>query len=298
MENENISFTEFEEAFDGSADYQTDGNEDAATEEDIVLSDEPETVSEEGQTGGETAQDDAQEQPADGSESKEDQPAQQEETFILKVNKEEKTCSREEVITLAQKGADYDRVKEQLEKSRQENTELQSKLTAQQDAMSVLEELAKDSGTDLTGLMKSLRIGLLKKQGLSEDAANERLLRLAAEKENASLKAAAAEAKTEPTGADRAQREIAEFRESYPDTELSKELLDKLMGDVQGGMTLTQAYRKYESAQKDAQIAELQRQLAAEKQNKENLASSPGSQSDSGGKRTKSDYDDFLEAFE
>jgi len=298
MENENISFTEFEEAFDGSADYQTDGNEDAATEEDIVLSDEPETVSEEEQTGGETAQDDAQEQPADGSESKEDQPAQQEETFILKVNKEEKTCSREEVITLAQKGADYDRVKDQLEKSRQENTELQSKLTAQQDAMSVLEELAKDSGTDLTGLMKSLRIGLLKKQGLSEDAANERLLRLAAEKENASLKAAAAEAKAEPTSADRAQREIAEFRESYPDTELSKELLDKLMGDVQGGMTLTQAYRKYESAQKDAQIAELQRQLAAEKQNKENLASSPGSQSDSGGKRTKSDYDDFLEAFE
>ena len=57
------------------------------------------------------------------------------------------------------------------------------------------------------------------------------------------------------------------------------------------------AYRKYEAAQKDAKIAELEKALAAEKKNKENRASSPGSQQDSGGRREKSEFDDFMEAF-
>ena len=47
----------------------------------------------------------------------------------------------------------------------------------------------------------------------------------------------------------------------------------------------------------DAKIAELQRQLEAEKQNKANRAASPGSQKDSGGKRSKSEFDDFMDAF-
>ena len=149
---------------------------------------------------------------------------------------------------------------------------------------------------EIPAFLRNLRIGLLKKQGLSEDAANERLLRIDAERENAALKAAA-ETPAKETGAERAQREIAEFRENYPDVELTQEVLDQLMVDVQGGMSLTKAYQKNETAKKDAQIAELQRQLAAEKQNKENLAASPGSQRDSGGKRTKSDYDEFMEAF-
>lgn len=291
MENEDISLTEFEEAFDETDGYQTEGAEEVAEEETASEGAAEETPAEE---TGET-----EEQPEGGETGSEEQEkgTPEAETFTLKVNKEEKTYSREEVISLAQKGADYDRVKDQLTQSRQNADELQSKLDSQQDAMSVLEELAKESQMEIPALLRSMRLSLLKKQGLSEEAANERLLRLDAEKENAALKAAAAESATKETGAQRAQRETAEFRESYPDVALTQELLDALMSDVQGGMTLTKAYQKYETAQKDAQIADLQRQLEAEKQNKANIAASPGSQKDSGGKRSKSDFDEFMEAF-
>ena len=296
--DETTGFNDFMEAFDDTADYQTGGEEETSVEE----SETAETGSEEkaeteNQEGGESTEEKGEQ--STGEESAATETTGQEETFTLKVNKEEKTYSREEVITLAQKGADYDRVKEQLTQSRQENTDLQEKLSGQQEAMEVLDELAKDAGTDLPGLLKNLRFGMLKKQGLSDDAANERLLRLAAEKEVTTLKAAATEqTKTEETGADRAKREVSEFREEYPNVELSKELLDKLLPDVQGGMSLLKAYQKLERAQKDAQIAELQKQLEAEKQNKQNRSASPGSQKDSGGKRTKSDFDDFMAAFE
>ena len=152
--------------------------------------------------------------------------------------------------------------------------------------------------TDTAGMDKLT--ALLKKQGLSEDAAKERLERLKAEKENAQLKAAqkATETPAQEDDAQRVRRELDEFRTAYPKVELSEELLGKLMPDVATGKSLTDAYRSYEAAQKDSRIAELERQLAAEKQNKENRASSPGSQKDSGGQRTKDDFDDFFSAFE
>ena len=152
---------------------------------------------------------------------------------------------------------------------------------------------------DVPALLDSFRIAALKKQGLSEDAAKERLLRLKAERENARLKEEkpAEQEPAEETSQQRAKRDLEEFRRAYPDVQLTDELIGKLTPDVQDGASLLGAYQKYENAQKDAQIAELQRQLAAEKQNKENRISSPGSQKDTGGKRTKTEYDDFMEAF-
>jgi hypothetical protein len=64
------------------------------------------------------------------------------------------------------------------------------------------------------------------------------------------------------------------------------------------------AYRQMEEAkqqaaltEKENRIAELEKQLAAEKKNKENRAASPGSQKDTGGQRQKTDFDDFMSAF-
>ena len=106
------------------------------------------------------------------------------------------------------------------------------------------------------------------------------------------------------TSQDRAKREVAEFREKYPDVEITPELMKAVAEDVRNGASLTDAYRKIEAAKKESeanelrnQIEELQRQLAAEKQNKKNRATSPGSQKDSGGQRAKSDFDDFMSAF-
>ena len=294
-------FTDFMEAFDESADYQTDGTEENAMEE---------SAAEGGDEGTENAA-----QGTDGIEGTEPGAAAEEgqqpdradtqpkdDTFVLKVNKEEKTYSREEVISLAQKGADYDRVKEQLERSRQSANDLQTRLDSQSEAMDVLTEIAKDAGMEIPALLDNLRLNSLRNQGLSEDAAKERLLRLKAERENARLKEEKpaqqqAQKPAEETVQQRAKRDLEAFRKVYPDVQLTSELIAKLTPAVQGGATLVDAYRPYEIAQKDAQIAELQRQLAAEKQNRENRLSSPGSQKDTGGKRTKNEYDDFLEAF-
>ena len=138
-----------------------------------------------------------------------------------------------------------------------------------------------------------------RKSGGSSDAeAASALENAKLKRENAQLKAAKAqETSAKEDSKARAEREIAEFHKEFPGVELTQELCAKLMGDVQGGATLTNAYRKMVAAEKDAQIAELQKQLAAEKQNKKNRTSSPGSQKDSGGKRQKSEFDDFISAF-
>ena len=283
MENENIGFEEFEAAFADTDDNQIE------VEEEIVEEEATQTDAEETSETDDTQQ--PEEEKHDTGEQETPQAEQpKEETFTLKVNKEEKTYSREEVITLAQKGADYDRVKEQL-------TQTRGQLDEQKDAMDVLSDLAKESGMDVPKLLDTLRINMLRKQGLSEDAANERLLRVKAEKENATLKAAATQIQQQESNADRAKREVTEFRENYPDVELTKELMDKLMADVSGGKSLTAAYRAMEKAQAEARIAELERQLAANKKNAENKAASPGSQKDSGGGRTKTEFDELLEAF-
>ena len=292
--NENISFDDFMGEFDADAGYQTDSDTGEDMEETVAAEAADDTAGEEA-AGGEAPQD-TSEAPGENAAGTEGQAGKPEaETFTLKVNKEEKSYSREEVISLAQKGADYDRVKEQLGQSRQANQQLQTQLDSQKEAMEVLAEIAKGTNMELPQLLDDLRMGLLRKQGLSDEAARERIARNKAEKENAALKAA--KAQQQETTAQRAQREVADFRSNYPEVALDQELVGKLMADVQGGMSLTEAYRKYESAQKDARIAELEAQVAAEKQNKTNRSSSPGSQRDSGGKRTKSEFDDFMEAF-
>lgn len=289
-------FNDFMDAFDDSADYQTGEAEEQAVEEGTADSTEETTQIEDHADTSEGGQDADQEETGKDQGEPEADSKPQDETFTLKVNKEEKTYSREEVISLAQKGADYDRVKEQLERSRQTTADLQFRLDDQNEALS---ELAKEAGMDVPALLDNLRIATLKKQGLSEDAAKERLLRLKAERENARLKEEkpAEQESAAETSQQRAKRDLEEFRRVYPDVQLTDELIGRLTPDVQGGASLLGAYRKYENAQKDAQIAELQRQLEAEKQNKENRISSPGSQKDTGGKRTKTEYDDFMEAF-
>lgn len=276
-DQQNLGFEEFESAFSEDG-YQT---EPEAAEEDTAL--EPQEEPQEEETPAE-ANDTEQDAP-EAQEAK-DEPAQPE-TFTLKVNKEEKTYTREEMISLAQKGADYDRVKEQLEKARQEQA--QTKKT-----LAVFEEVAKASGITTEQLLENMQIARLKHEGLSEGEAKERIARQKVERELEALKAVNAEKDN------RAQKEIAEFRSAYPEVEVTQELIDKLMPEVKDGKSLLAAYRQQEQAaaqaamkEKQDRIAELERQLAAEKQNKANRAASPGSQKDTGAKRQKSEFEQF-----
>jgi hypothetical protein len=213
------------------------------------------------------------------------QETPEQETFQLKVNKQQRLCTREEVIALAQKGADYDRVKQQLEQSRKA-------VQQNRNIMDTLEDLADQEGVSMDGLLERMRLEKMKKDGLSDTEARERLLRQRLEQENRMLREQAGLAAPMRMG-----RDLEAFRQLYPQVELSGEILEGVMEDVRSGMSLTGAYQRYALAQKDAEIQKLQQQLLAQQQNKQNLSASPGSQMDSGGRRAKSEYDQFAEAF-
>lgn len=293
MDNEqDISFEEFEDAFSDG------GNQTEVTEEVETETEEQEG----GKQGGEETPT-GEEKPSEQEEPGEEKPEETKpETFTLKVNKEEKTYSREEMISLAQKGADYDRVKELLEKSRTEQADMKKQFDSQKEAMELLAQIAKDSGSDVATLLENMQISMVQRRdNVSADVAKERVLRQKAERQAEALRSQ----KQEAEKADgRAKREIEEFRKAYPDVDVTQELIDKLMPEVTGGKSLLSAYRQMEEAkqqaaltEKDSRIAELEKLLAAEKKNKENRAASPGSQKDTGGQRQKTDFDDFMSAF-
>lgn len=307
-ENENVGFDEFESALFGG-DYQIDGEgefEDTETDDtedgDVIDDsddDEASDSAEETDTEEESTEEDDSGDPETDTENTEEETEHDsdKQTFTIKVNKEEKTVTLDEMTALAQKGADYDRVKENYNKSQQSVQELQAKLdafSANQSALDILSIVAEKSGATLDQLAESIYINLRKGAGASEDAAREELKSAALEKK---LNAYEAREKQPEDDADsRAKRDMEEFQKEYPDVELNAELIKSLTADIQNGMSLSAAYRKLERQQSAAKIAELERKLAAKTQNEKNKSRSPGSQKDSGGRRTRSDYDDFERA--
>lgn len=300
MENEEINFDEFIAASSDDG-YQTGSEEAEVTGEATETGSAPSDVEHSHQSGEEPEseeQDGGEETGADGSEKPDSGAGQK---FTLKVNKEEKEVSLEEMTALAQKGADYDRIKERDAKSQQTIQDLQAQIdgfTAKQGVLDVLDIIAQKSGSSLEQLAESLYINFRKSGGASEDAAREELKSAKLEKELGALKSQQTKQQEKANEEEsRAQREMEQFRSEYPDVELTEELVDKLVPDVQNGMTLSAAYRKLEKAQEAEKIAELERKLAAKQQNAKNRRSSPGSQQDSGGSRSKDPFDEFMAAF-
>jgi hypothetical protein len=289
MEVMDEGFDAFEEAFLG-----TDGNHTECEEntEDIAeeTSAEATEPEEEDSEGDEKA----------GAEAlEEEKPPQEAETFTLRVNKEDKVVSREEVVSLAQKGYDYDRVKGQLTEARTENQQLQERIGKNAEIMETLEMVSKDTGIPIDALVEQLHVNFRVKKGESEAEARANIRALKAETQIAAMKEKASKqaAPAEDSMA-RAEREVAEFKKRFPGVELTEALCKQLSKDVNAGNSISDAYQKMLNEQKDAEIAELKRQIEAEKQNEKNNLKSVGSQKDSGGKRGKSAEDEFFAAFE
>lgn len=300
MENEGTELNEFRDALFGDDGYHTETDEAGETgSEETPEANDDTDGGEPSQASGEEPNPEGEDKGndkggAEGSQKPDSEPAQ---TYTLKVNKEERNVSLEEMTALAQKGADYDRVKGQIVERENTISDLQGKLDKQQAILDVLQMIAGKDGGDLSQLTENLYVNFRKSQGGSEDAARAELKNASLEKELAATKAKQAEEqKQESEDQNRAQREVEEFRKEYPDVELTDELVDKLLPDVQGGMPLSAAYRKMERSQQAEKIAELERKLAAEQKNAKNRRSSPGSQQDSGGKATHSEIDSFRRA--
>jgi hypothetical protein len=304
MEENNTGFSEFAEAF-GVGDYQTtESAEVEQTEETTEVEEETSSEAAEEPTATEPESDtDSGEAEEEGAEStpEPDKPIV-EQKFAIKIDKETKEVGIEELKELAQKGGAFDRVKTQLTEARQSVETLKAELENSKAISDMVKRVAEDIKTTPEELLKRVNVNWRMSKGESE---KEALANIAAAEANRKLAELSEKQKpAQETAQDRAKREVAEFREAYPDVEITPELMKQVAQDVQGGMPLIKAYQKIEAAKKEAEaealraeINKLQQQLAAEKQNKKNRANSPGSQRDSGGQATKSEFDDFLSAF-
>lgn len=299
MENESMDFEEFFDAFDAPG--EDDGNQtDPETEgtETEETAQEPAGDQETGETDSEENTPEQEKKPENDS-SEADKPAETQK-FTIKVNKGTREVELPEMTELAQKGADYDRVKGQLETSRTNEANLQKTVDEQSPIMEVLQLAAKDAGVDVAELVDSIHVGLLKGKGMTEAEARAEIRAAKAEKAVNDLKNKPAQEEKPETDSnqERAKREIAEFQTAFPGVQLNQETLDKLAPDVQNGMTLTSAYLKMENARLTAELAEQKRALEAEKQNQKNRRQAAPGQNDSGGGREKDAFEDFFTAFE
>lgn len=304
MDENNTGFSEFAEAF-GAGDYQTTESAEAEQTEETTEAEEgtsSEATEEPAATESEsdTDSDGAAEEGAEST-PEPDKPIV-EQKFAIKIDKETKEVGIEELKELAQKGGAFDRVKTQLTEARQSVETLKAELESSKAISDMVKRVAEDIKTTPEELLKRVNVNWRMSKGESE---KEALANIAAAEANRKLAELSEKQRpAQETAQDRAKREVAEFREAYPDVEITPELMKQVAQDVQGGMPLIKAYQKVEAAKKEAEaealraeINKLQQQLAAEKQNKKNRANSPGSQRDSGGQATKSEFDDFLSAF-
>ena len=303
---EDIIDTNFEEFFGAYDDGEGNHTEPDQTAEDTETeSGEEVTDTEEGTEAPETEENseeentnESEEKPAQ-EDAEADKPENKRSFDNIKVNGEIRSVSYDDAPAWIQKGMDYDRVKGQLTEARQTAQDLQDKMGKYQDAIDVLEMISGDTGMKMDELLHSLHKSYRMQQGETDKEAEANIRAAKAER-----KASAAESQKEKeqTAVNdqkaRANREFAEFKAEHPDVNLDDALAEKLKPDVLAGMSLLGAYQKLQNKEQAERIAELERQLAAKKQNEKNRMTSPGSQKDVGGQRKRDAYDDFFDAFD
>lgn len=266
--------------------FVSDGS-DFFTEEDFAA-DQPEAAEVEKEESGE-GESGAAEDGASGTETGEETADQPDdgasgEKFHLKWMDEERDVTKEEIVPLAQKGLDYDRVKGKLEESRQKVQELGAFRDKYQDVIDDLEDFVKDNKLNsMAEALDAMRIIKLTQAGVNRDVATARVKQSRAERALAKATAPQTAQQTADTQMQsKAQKDLQDFRTAHPDVNLN-ELLPKLKDDLEKTQDLERAWLLYENRRERAERERLEKELKAERQNKENKKSSPGSMASSGG---------------
>lgn len=268
---------------------------------DIVITDEDIAgATEDGmETIGEGAENGAADQPAEeATEQTENTETENSEAeadqFVLKHLGEEKEVNRDEVITLAQKGMDYDRIRGKHDELVEENTNLKAQMSDYEQTKEQLDyfrEIAEASGLSLDELIvQTLAAQRASRNGTSVDAELPRVKldmeRKSLEKDKSNWeRTKGAEQTAAQAEADKQAQILADleqFAAEFP--EVAKDVSHNVPQEVwdavnAGNTTLTAEYRKYDAKLKDAEIANLKSQLEQATQNEKNKLRSTGSQS-------------------
>lgn len=226
------------------------------------------------------------EEPPAAPEEQEEKPAEadQPELFTLKNRDETRQVTREELVSMAQKGWDYDTV-------RQERDQLRKYREEADPALLMVRGYAERSGMTVEQYLDLCRRQELLSQGVNEQTADAQI-RL--EKQQTILEAqtrAAQEARqrqeAEAQKAQEAQaarrKDMEDFMAAHPGVK-GADIPNEVWAQVAAGKSMTTAYTEYENKQ-------LKAELAAERQNKANAQRSPGSLTNPQGEDTRSELD-------
>jgi len=266
-----------EETPEPVAEEDNDHTEEAASEAD--------TADQQEQAEDETGKDDADEEETEV----EDKPEETDQ-FTLKHLDEVKTVSRDEVVTLAQKGMDYDRLRS---KSEERYAALEVEKSKADERLAIFNDIAKQSGfRDVDELAENtLAQQLAEREGIDTAAALKQVRLDRREKELAAKEQGLQSAKDAKSKVDADARA---FVEKYPNVDfktIPKDVWDK----VNNGDSLVGAYGDYITAknQKEltAEVDRLKAELEAAKKNAENKARSTGSSQTSGKPKAMSEIE-------
>lgn len=235
----------------------------------------------------ETAAEASAEAQTETTEQKADAP---EKTWTLRHMDETKNVGEAEMVTLAQKGMDYDRIRAKYDESKP--------------AMEILSIFAKQKGVSVADYVSFLRTEAKKADGLSEAEAR-RSIELedreaavtAREAEQAAERQAAEQAHAAANAAaQRRKADIDEFAREYPDVARNPDAIPKAVWDaVAAGSSLTVAYAKYTAKQAREEAERTRSAAQAAQQNVKNAARSTGSMQSAG--QNAGGRDPFLEGW-
>lgn len=217
--------------------------------------------------GAETSGQDQQEKP------KEDAPK----VWTLRHMDEVKQVGEADMVILAQKGMDYDRIREKYDESKP--------------VMELFGAFAKQAGMSVQDYVAHIRFQAKQAQGLSEaeakrsiDLEDREAAVSAKEAEEAQRQQEAAQARQAQNSADaRRQADIAEFQKTFPDAAKDpKSIPAEVWADVRNGSSLVSAYAKYAVAQANAKAQAAEQKAETTTQNQRNAGRSTGSMRSAG----------------
>lgn len=224
---------------------------------------------------------------AQPGENEEQQAQTDGQLFELKHLGETKNVNRDEVVTLAQKGMDYDRVTEkntQLENQVSEQKQQLAQLTEHENA---LQELAKQSGTTVEELVENMLIAVTKsKYGIDDDGMALERVKLDRERRALDQERAALAIKNQEQEQQAANEKwrgecFDAFAKAYPDVDPAS-IPNGVWEAFNRGETLVSAYARERNKALEAEIARMKSEQETRDRNAANAARSTGSQSSAG----------------
>lgn len=260
-----------------------DWDEDAPDEGDFDLTDDNSEATTEAAAEATDSSDESTEEAEEKAEVEDSEPAKAEEEekrdeghqlYTLKSPAGEKQCTLDEVLSLANKGLDYDGVRQDRDEMRE-----------------FLKELAEPSKLNIRELMDTTRARMLISRKKAEGVEMSEMEALTAIQRDRATAAAEEQNRAATQAEAKKQEMINTFLAEFPNVNAA-EIPDEVWKSCRENGDLAGAYRKYVNGQKDSEISRLKAEIETLKQNQKNKDRSTGSRKSVGATTPKDPFDE------